>query len=138
MYANSKLTVFFEDPFWVGIFEKSEENYLCFCRIVFGPEPKDYEVYDFLLKEYNKCKFSPPLSDDKIEQRRINPKRLQKKIKKEVQEIQIGSKAQIAMKKQLEERKLERRKISKEKKEQEKDRQFLIRQQKKKEKHKGH
>ena len=39
-----KLTVFFEDPFWVGIFERIEKGKLSVCRVVFGSEPKDYEV----------------------------------------------------------------------------------------------
>ena len=30
------------------------------CRIVFGAEPKDYEVYDFLLKNWHRLRFSPP------------------------------------------------------------------------------
>ena len=38
------LTVFFEEPFWVGIFEKREEGKLSVCKVTFGAEPKDYEV----------------------------------------------------------------------------------------------
>ena len=47
---TGQLTVFFDDPFWVGVFERIEENKLSVCRVVFGAEPKDYEVYDFILK----------------------------------------------------------------------------------------
>lgn len=45
----SAFTVFFEAPFWVGLYERTEEGLYTVCRVVFGPEPKDYEVYDFLL-----------------------------------------------------------------------------------------
>ena len=45
-----KLTVFFDNPFWVGVFECVEKNKLSVCRVVLGAEPKDYEVYDFILK----------------------------------------------------------------------------------------
>lgn len=55
---TGKLTVFFDDPFWVGVFERIEENKLSVCRVVFGAEPKDYEVYDFILKNYSNLKFS--------------------------------------------------------------------------------
>ena len=46
-----KLTVFFEDPFWVGIFERVESGKLSVCRVVFGSEPKDYEVWEFCAGE---------------------------------------------------------------------------------------
>ena len=54
-----KLTVFFEDPFWVGIFERIESGKLSVCRVVFGSEPKDYEVWEFVLANYHRLRFSP-------------------------------------------------------------------------------
>ena len=50
---SGKLTIFFENPFWVGVFEKVIDKRLSVCKVVFGSEPKDYEVYDFVLKEYD-------------------------------------------------------------------------------------
>ena len=50
--ASGKLTVFFEEPFWVGIFERIEDDKLSVAKVTFGAEPKDYEVYQFLLKYY--------------------------------------------------------------------------------------
>ena len=43
------LTVFFEDPFWVGVVERIAEGSLSASKITFGAEPKDYEVRDILL-----------------------------------------------------------------------------------------
>ena len=40
------LTVFFEDPFWVGVVERIAEGSLSASKITFGAEPKDYEVWD--------------------------------------------------------------------------------------------
>lgn len=34
-----KLTVFFENPYWVGVVCKEEEGRLNACRVIFGPEP---------------------------------------------------------------------------------------------------
>ena len=51
-----KLTVFFEDPFWVGIFERIEKGKLSVCRVVFGSEPKDYEVWEFVLANYHQLR----------------------------------------------------------------------------------
>ena len=45
-----RLTVFFEEPFWIGVFERISEGKLSVCKVTFGAEPKDYEVYDFILK----------------------------------------------------------------------------------------
>lgn len=133
-----KLTVFFEEPFWVGVFERCEDGCISVSRVVFGAEPKDYDVYDFLLKRYHTLKFSNPISVDETEEKRLNPKRLQREAKKETQDKGVGTKAQLAIKLQYEANKMERRKKSKEEKEEGKERQFALRQQKKREKHRGH
>ena len=54
-----KLTVFFEEPFWVGVFERIENGKMSVSKVTFGSEPKDYEIYEFVLKYYNVLKFSP-------------------------------------------------------------------------------
>ncbi|NFN86010.1 DUF2992 family protein [Clostridium sporogenes] len=35
-----KLIVLFDDPFWIGIFEKDEDSKFQICKVVFGEEPK--------------------------------------------------------------------------------------------------
>ena len=47
-----KLSVFFEEPFWVGVFEIIEDGRISVAKVTFGTEPKDYEVYEFILKHY--------------------------------------------------------------------------------------
>ena len=42
--VSGKLTVFFEEPFGIGIFERISEGKLSVCKVIFGSEPKDYEV----------------------------------------------------------------------------------------------
>lgn len=51
-----KLTVFFEEPFWVGVFERIENGKLSVSKVTFGAEPKDYEIYEFVLKKTAKEK----------------------------------------------------------------------------------
>lgn len=141
MTANIKLTVFFEEPFWVGVFKRWDSDTIYLSRVVFGAEPKDYEVYNFILKNFSNLKFNKPLDindADKNIDKKINPKRLQRKIKKETKDNGIGTKAQIAMKQQYEDFKLKIKKVSREKKEEEKDKKFKLRQQKKLMKHRGH
>ena len=38
--VNGKLTVYFEEPFWVGVFERFKEGKLSAAKVVFGAEPK--------------------------------------------------------------------------------------------------
>lgn len=39
---SGTLTVMFEDPFWIGIFERISDGKLSVCKVTFGAEPKDY------------------------------------------------------------------------------------------------
>lgn len=74
------LTILFEDPFWIGLYERFDEDKYEVCKITFGAEPKDYEVYEFLLKNWGKLQFSPPIKTELAEERKINPKRMQREI----------------------------------------------------------
>nr|WP_315024996.1 YjdF family protein [uncultured Aminipila sp.] len=134
----SKFTVFFEEPFWVGLFEREEGSKYEVCKVTFGPEPKDYVVYDFMLKNQDNLKFSPGVKTSRISQKCINPKRMQREIKKQVSNAGIGTKAQQALKLQHEQIKTERKFRSKEQKEAEKQRMFELKQEKRKGKHRGH
>ena len=134
--ASAKLTVFFEEPFWVGVFERISDEKLSVCKVTFGAEPKDYDVYDFIQKNYYKLKFSPAV-DITVKKVASNSKRLQRNAKNQVQSIGIGTKSQQALQLQREEMKTERKKISKEQKEAEQKRMFELKQQKRKEKHRG-
>lgn len=135
--VSGKLTVYFEEPFWVGIFERIEDGKLSVAKVTFGAEPKDYEVQEFVQKYYFSLKFSPAV-DTVVKDIKRNPKRMQREAKKQMQEIGIGTKSQRALKLQQEQNKQERKVRSQEKKEAEKLRMFELKQQKKREKHKGH
>lgn len=134
---QSRLTILFEAPFWIGLYERIEHGRYEVCKITFGAEPKDYEVYEFLLRNWHKLKFSPPIQAEAAMERKTNPKRVQREIQSQLQDKGIGTKARQALKLQHEQSKLERRARSREQKEAEKDRQFAIRQEKKKAKHRG-
>ena len=134
--VSGKLTVFFEEPFWVGVFERVLEGKLSVCKVTFGAEPKDYEIYDFILKKYYQLRFSPAVATDVKEVGR-NPKRVQREVRKQVQNTGIGTKSQQALKLQQEQLKTERKTVSRKQREAEKQRQFELKQQKRKEKHRG-
>ena len=134
--VSGSLTVFFEEPFWVGVFERISDNKLSACKVTFGAEPKDYEIYDFVLRNYYQLRFSPAVATDVKETSR-NPKRIQRGVRKQVQNTGIGTKSQQALKLQQEQLKTERKTVSRERRETEKQRQFELKQQKRKEKHRG-
>lgn len=135
--VTSKLTVFFEDPFWVGVYERISGVQLEVCKITFGAEPKDFEVYDLFLRRYAALRFSPPVKTSGPSIRRINPKRMQREISRQISDTGVGTKAQQALKLQQEQNKLERKSYSRQRREEKKQRQFELRQQKKKEKRRG-
>ena len=123
---STKLTVFFEAPFWIGVFERIERRKLSVCKVVFGAEPKDYEVLEYLLKNYSRLRFSPSV-ETVVKKESANPKRLQRQIRKETDATGM----------QREENKLVRKALSRKQREAEKQRQFELKQQKRKEKHRG-
>ena len=135
--ANGKLTVYFEEPFWVGIFERIEDGKLSVAKVTFGAEPKDYEVQEYIQKYYFDLKFSPAV-EAIVKNIKRNPKRMQRSAKKQMLETGISTKSQLALKLQQEQNKHERKERSRKKKEAEEQRMFELKQLKKREKHKGH
>ena len=131
-----KLTVFFEEPFWVGVFEKIENGKLSVAKVTFGAEPKDYEVYEFVLNHYYDLQFSPAVAAV-VKEAKHNPKRMQRDIKRSVAKTGIGTKSQQALKLQQEQNKQERKTKSREQKLAEAERLFELKQRQKKEKHRG-
>ena len=135
--ASEKLTVYFEEPFWVGVFERIEDGKLSVAKVTFGAEPKDYEVQEYIQKNYFSLKFSPAV-ETVVKDIKRNPKRMQREAKKQTMETGIGTKSQQALKLQQEQNKQERKVRSREKKEADELRMFELKQQKKREKHRGH
>ena len=135
--VESKLTIYYEEPFWVGVFEDLDGKKLSVCKVVLGAEPTDAEIYAFILKYFIHLRFSPPVKTE-VKQKADNPKRRQRNAQKQLEKSGVGTKSQQALQKQYEENKLERKQRSREQREAEKQRQFELKQQKRKEKHRGH
>ena len=101
--------VFFEEPFWIGVVERTSEEGL---------------------------RFSPAV-EAVVRVERLNPKRMQREAHRKVQEAGIGTKSQQALKLQHERLKTERKASGRERQEADQLRKFMLKQQKKKEKHRG-
>lgn len=127
--------VLFVEPFWIGVIERVSDNQLEVCKITFGVEPQDQEVLQWVFTKYPHLTFSPAVNVVTKDKKR-NPKRRQREIQKDTSP-RIGTKSQQALKLLHEESKIvkkEKEKVVKKKRE---ELQFQMKQQKRKEKHRG-
>lgn len=136
--STSSLTVLFEDPFWIGLFEMTDHEGLHVCKVTFGAEPTEKEVMEFIDMKWNQLQFSQAIDVAPTTEIRKNHKRQLREAKKQMQSQGIGTKSQQALKLQQEQNKMERKQRSRAEHEAEKQRQFDLRLAKKKERHKGH
>ena len=113
------LTLFHDGQFYVGIFERREGKQLSACRVVFGAEPKDGEIMDFLNKDFRRLSFSPKVKEER-KPLPVNPKRLQREIARQVNSIGTGTKSQQALQLQREQNKAVRQEKSRRQREEEK------------------
>ena len=135
--VSGKLTIYFENPFWVGVFERIENRKLSVAKVTFGAEPKDYKVLELINRNYYHLQFSPAV-ETVIKDTKKNPKRAQRDAKKQTLETGIGTKSQQALKLQQEQNKQERKVRSREQRDAESQRIFELKKIKKREKHRGH
>ena len=134
---KASLTVYFEDPFWVGVFERLEDGKISACKVTFGAEPKDREVWEFILRHYSGLAFSPAVRAG-VRQAADNPKRRLRNARRQLERSGVGTKSQQALQRQREEMKAEHREIRREKRDAEARLRFQMKQEKKKEKRRGH
>lgn len=130
------LTVFFDNPFWVGVFERVEGGKLSACKVTFGTEPRDAEVLEFVQRSYSLLRFSPAV-DAPVERASSNPKRLQREARRQTASSGVGTKSQRALQLQREAAKLERKVLSREQKLAEKEHRLALKQEKRRQKHRG-
>ncbi|MEQ7051291.1 YjdF family protein [Paenibacillaceae sp. P-4] len=134
-----KLTVFFEGPFWIGVVENTEHGRLKACRHVFGSEPKDIEVLKFVDSLMMPLieRVTQGSEDAQEPLRRINPKRLARRVAMEMKQRGISTQSQEALRLDYESRKKERVCRSREEREALQEKKRSIRIHKRKEKHRG-
>lgn len=135
---QGRLTIFFDGQFWVGVFERQEGEQLQAVRLVFGPEPREEEVHLWILQEYSRLKFGAAISVETALPKKLNPKRRQREAHQEMLNQGVGTKAQQAIKLAHEAAKQARTARSKDARRAEEQRKFELRQEKRREKHRGH
>jgi hypothetical protein len=130
-------TVFFEDPFWVGILESEDEGRLAVARHVFGAEPSNAELLHFMLDRF--ADMPRAVSRDGAERRRapVNPKRAVREARRDAVRA-VSTKAQAALSAARSELKSEKKASSAEERRASEARRFELRSEKRKRRHTGH
>ncbi len=136
-----KATIFFDKRFWVGTFERIDKEGYAVARHIFGVEPSDHDVNEFVLNHYCELNFGEA-KEINIQIQRMNPKRVQREVRREMARIKETTRpstlAQDYIREEIEKKKKEKKAISSAEKQARKGEQFFLKQKKRKEKHRGH
>jgi hypothetical protein len=136
-------TVYFEDPFWVGVLESEEGGTLSVARHVFGAEPSNPELLRFMLHRFAHLPRSASRSGGGDEPCGAaaggarSPKRALREASRE-QSRPVSTKAQAALSAARSELKVERAVSSRAERLAEEERRFELRSEKRKRKRAGH
>lgn len=134
-------TILFEAKFWVAIFERTDKDGYVAARHIFGAEPSDHEVHEFILNHYHELNFGRK-KEFHLKIKRMNPKRVQREVRREVENLKKTSKpsthAQNYMREETEKNKIEKKSSRSRAKQERRDAQFVHKQEKKKRKKRGH
>ena len=126
----ARLTVWFADPFWWAMYEREAEGRLEVCRHTFGAEPKDGEVWQWLLSAWRGLDLSPAVEAPRRPSGRENPKRARRQARNRPEKTGAGTKAQQALQLQREARRAERAQRHRQRDAAEEERRFRLRQEK--------
>lgn len=108
---KSRLTVFFEEPFWVGVFEQETDGVMRAARVVFGAQPTDAEVFEFVLRHADRLRYGPPV-EGRLSRETANPKKRRREAARETGQRGIGTRSQQALQLAREQSRLEKRESS--------------------------
>lgn len=94
--VSSTLTVYHDGQFWVGLVEHVEGGKMGVARIVFGAEPSDEEILQFVVSRWEKLVFFGSEEPDKPKLAK-NPKRRMRDVAKTLKQPALSTKAQRAL-----------------------------------------
>lgn len=135
--VSSTLTVYHDGQFWVGLAEHVEDGRYGVTRIVFGTEPSDEEILQFVVGKWEKLSF---FGDEATETKKPakNPKRRAREAAKALKQPAMSTKAQQALANQRETMKRESARARSQRRANEAEARFEQRKLKRKQKHRGH
>ncbi|HCM87226.1 MULTISPECIES: YjdF family protein [Enterococcus] len=134
-----KLTIYFDGSFWCGLVEAESDGHYQVIRYVFGAEPKDADVLEFIANCLPRLlEQSGTVAAERKSEKKMNPKRIQRLINREKRQPVVSTKAQLAISELREQAKTANKAQKRQKKADYAEARFQQKQAKKREKHKGH
>ena len=135
--VSSTLTVYHDGQFWVGLAEHVEGGRYGVARIVFGAEPSDEEILQFVISRWARLSFfvGDPAEASKPAK---NPKRRAHEAAKALKQPAMSTRAQQALANQRETMKRESAHVRSQRRAEEAEARFEQRKLKRKQKHRGH
>ncbi|MGP5431476.1 YjdF family protein [Enterococcus malodoratus] len=134
-----KLTIYFDGSFWCGLVEAESDGHYQVIRYVFGAEPKDADVLEFIANCLPRLlEQSGTVAAERKSEKKMNPKRIQRLINREKRQPVVSTKAQLAISELREQAKTASKVQKRQKKADYAEVRFQQKQAKKREKHKGH
>lgn len=135
--VSSTLTVYHDGQFWVGLAEHVEDGRYGVARIVFGAEPSDEEILQFVADKWEKLSFfdGKPAEASKPAK---NPKRRAREAAKTLKQPAMSTRAQQVLAAQREAMKQASAHTRSRRRAEEADARFEQRKLKRKQKHRGH
>ena len=112
------LTIFFNGQFWVGLIERYSGSRFYSSIYTFGEEPKDGEILHFVNHSLQRITDSQTesINGTNVKASKMNPKRINKLARLAVNKNPLSTKAQEAIRIQMEKDKKQKQKKSKEEK----------------------
>ncbi|MBR2836472.1 MAG: YjdF family protein [Coriobacteriales bacterium] len=135
--VSSALTIYFDGQFWVGIFEREQNQKLSVCRVVFGAEPSNEEVQQFVCENWNHLRFTEPIEHSEAPKVVINPKRRQREAARELKQRGPSTKAQMALLEEREALARQQKEAARAAREQDQQQRYDQHREKQKQKHRG-
>lgn len=139
-----KLTVYVDGGFWYGLIEYHDQalGYQAF-RYGFGKEPKEADIQYFISKKMNRwvarqSALGLIFNAEPESHLKTNPKRMQRAISKAKKKPLLSTKAQEALKQSHELVKKQKKAKSRQGRQQKLEHQFQLKQDKRRQKKKGH
>ena len=91
--SQGSLTVLFEDPFWIGLFELADREGLRVCKVTFGAEPSEREIMEFIDRNGHRLRYSQAVDTSTTLENRKNPKRQLREARRQTIPQGIGTKS---------------------------------------------
>lgn len=137
--TEGSFTVTFENPYWVGVFERFDERGYSAAKIIFGAEPNAEIIHMTILYEYRRLVFSSPTLERLPQTQHVNYKRRQRELSRLLEQKDgITQDASDALNVERKRAAMERKQQAKAAQAVDQAHKFQMQQDRKKEKKKGH